>query len=53
MPEALFQRNLLAFFVKAPPNFALLLQVKSLQKGGSNGGVRQNIAYSPPADVPV
>jgi hypothetical protein len=52
MPEAVFQRNPLTFFVKAPPNSALLFQVSSLQKGGSNVGVRQNIAYSPSADVP-
>jgi hypothetical protein len=32
-------------------NSALLFPFFSLQKGGSNGGVRQNIAYSPPADT--
>jgi hypothetical protein len=32
-------------------NSALLFPFFALRKGGSNGGVRRNIAYSPPADT--
>jgi hypothetical protein len=49
--EAFFGEIVGLFSPKAIWNSALLFQVFPLQKGGSNVGCHQNVAYSPPADV--